>query len=69
MGSLPDPTGANADRGCGPERVAGYPRPHSKVAWAEAPTCIRLFLPGVFTQGLEVRPVDMQAKIETVGHS
>lgn len=41
------------------------PKSHGKVAWAKAPSFIRLFLPGVCTQSLEV-PADMQARPETV---
>lgn len=45
------------------------PRLHSKVAGTEAPNFIRFFPPGVSTQGLMVKLVDMQAKTETASHT
>lgn len=44
------------------------PRPHSKMAWAEAPNLIGFFPPDVCTQGLEVKLAGMQAKTETGPH-
>lgn len=41
-------------------------RGHGRVACVKAPNFIRLFLPGVGTQGPEVRPDDTQAKTEAV---
>lgn len=71
MGSFPDPTGPITDQEpCVAQRgrlcVPGY-----MARWfgLRPPTFIRLLPPGVCTQGLEIRPTDMQVKTETVGNS